>query len=95
MANGKAKETKPSRVEKDPPPNYKVLGKLVGKVEIKERLTDTDFVDFYVYDLKDVDGKCIALNRYVLAGNILEQPFHPLTGGEELILNPPIVVEEK
>jgi len=78
-------------VSKEAKAGYKVLTKPVSKVEIKARLTDANETDYYVYDLFDENGVCMALNRYVLIGNKAEQPFSALTQeDEEDILNPPV-----
>ena len=68
--------------------DYYVKEKLVITTNIKSRLKDTRGIDYYVYDLFGADNVCVALNRYVLVDNVIEQPFEKLTEEEELILNP-------
>jgi len=70
---------------------YIIMGREAKKAEIKASKTDIGGT-FYVYDLFDASGNIIALNRYVYK-NKEEQPFEQLTEGEELILNPPVVIE--
>ena len=72
---------------------YHVLDKIAIKAEIKANKTDAGG-NFYVFDLYDVTGKLIALNRYVFK-NSDKQPFEELTAEEELILNPPYVEPEE
>ena len=68
---------------------YIIMGREAKKAEIKASKTDIGGT-FYVYDLFDASGNIIALNRYVYKGS---EPFEQLTEGEELILNPPVVIE--
>jgi len=82
-------------VSKEVKAGYKVLTKPVSKVEIKARLTDVNNTPYYVYDLFNENGVCMALNRYVLTDNRAEQPFSALTQEEEDILNPPYVEPEE
>jgi len=70
---------------------YMVLDKEAKRVEVKAAKKDIGGT-FYVFDLFDASGNIIALNRYVYK-NTEEQPFEQLTEGEELILNPPVVIE--
>lgn len=69
--------------------NYPVLDKMATKAEVKANKTDAGG-NFYIYDLFDDAGTCIALNRYVFK-NSPKQPFEELTAAEELVLNPAVV----
>ena len=88
-------EIKKYKVEKLVKGDYKVLDKNVNKVEIKFLKKDSNSVEYYVYDLFDENRICIALNRYVLIDNLVEQPFDKLTEEEILILNPVIEKQEE
>lgn len=82
----------PVKVDKPVKPGYEVSNEPVSKAEVKAKKTDAGGT-FYVYDLFDSKGKCMALNRYVYIDNDLERPFDKLTKAEEDILNPPVVEE--
>jgi len=81
------------RVNKAVKAGYRVLNIPAKDAEIKAERTDIGGT-FYVYDLYDVSGALIALNRYVYKDS-LKQPFETLTVEEELILNPPYVEPEE
>ena len=78
-----------TKVDKPIKPGYKVLDKPVNRVEVKANKTDSGGT-FYIYDLFDSEGKCMALDRYVYKNNDAERPFDKLTPEEEEILNPPV-----
>ena len=78
-----------TKVDKPIKPGYKVLDKPVNRVEVKANKTDSGGT-FYIYDLFDSEGKCMALDRYVYKNNDVERPFDKLTPEEEEILNPPV-----
>lgn len=69
-------------VVKQPKKICNVLGKKVEKIEIKSCKKDKNSVEYYVFNLFDIDNICIALNRYVLADNVEKQLFNPLTNKE-------------
>lgn len=73
---------------------YKIDGRNVTRVRVKSNKTDAGG-NFYTYDLFDnKDGTRLAKNRYVYK-NSESQLFDELTEAEELILTPPVVINEE
>lgn len=62
-----------------------------NEVLIKKQRSDDNSDLYYVFDIHDVNGACIALNRYVLVeksiNNSVKCPFEMLTEEEEKTLN--------
>lgn len=73
--------------------DYKVGNRIATRTQVKSNKTDGGG-NFYTFDLFDDDGIILAKNRYTYK-NSEKQPFDELTEAEELILNPPIVINEE
>ena len=73
--------------------DYKVGNRIATITQVKSNKID-DGGNFYTFDLFDDDGIILAKNRYTYK-NSEKQPFDELTEAEELIMNPPIVINEE